>query len=174
MKKKKKRGFRWLLSMLVGFACALVLGALFYGTMVYQLAEGTGAAHSAPFAAQTRGAASFPGPVLVLPGEMTAETAHEAQYGGALCRVITREYEVDGRPVMAISASPAAYFERLSREGWTPQLVTGFTLAGLDAVCERLGDAGMLIARSGGLVYALQAEADDQALYALGAGAALE
>ena len=64
--------------------------------------------------------------------------------------------------------------ERLSEEKWTAQLVTGFTLAGLDAVYSVRGEEGLLSARAGDRIYMLRAPVDEQALYVLGAGAYLE
>lgn len=164
MKKKKKRGLIRLLSALAGFACALVLGALFYGTMVYQLAGESDAK-----------AVNAGGALLALSAPLEKEETQEISVGGQLCRVVTRTYLLDGGiRAEAISATPAAYFERLAEEGFVPQLVTGFSLAGLDAVCERRGEEGVLAAREGDYVYLLKVRADDQVLYALGAGAALE
>ncbi len=164
MKKKKKHGLMRALSALLGFACALVLGALFYGTMVYQLAGEDSVQES-----------SVPGAVLTLPAQLKSEETREIICGGQLCQVITRTYALDdGEKAMAVTASPAAYFEHLSAEGFVPQLVTGFTLAGLDAICMKRGDRSLLAARSGEYVYLLEAAADEQTLYALGAGAVLE
>ena len=164
MKKKKKHGLMRAFSALLGLACALVLGALFYGTMVYQLAGEEGA-HRADTA----------GALLALSVPLEKEETQEGVFGGQLCRVTTRTYALDsGKKALAVTASPAAYFEHLSAEGFVPQLVTGFTLAGLDAICMKQGDRSLLAARSGGYVYLLEAAADEQTLYALGAGAVLE
>ena len=182
MKKKKKRGPEWVLATLLGLICALVLGALFYGTMVYQLAgEGTARAAQpqntpAPLQEGQSAHTLFPGALLALSGgELIQERAQDVQVGGESCRVMTRVYVLsDGTQIEAVSAVPAAYMERLAAEGWRPQLITGFTLAGLDAVYERLDDTALLAARDGGCVYMLRGEIDEQALYALGAGAVLE
>ena len=153
--------------MVLGFACALILGALFYGTMVYQLSgENARAAQSA-----------LDAPLRALSLAMPLEEEHAAQevVGGRMCSVTYRTYvREDGKKALAISAQGAAYFERLSQEGWTPLLITGFTLAGLDAVCYVRGEDSMLAARQGECVYLLMAQADEQELYALGAAAALE
>ena len=74
----------------------------------------------------------------------------------------------------AVSAFPAAYLAMLAEESFSPQLVTGFSLAGLDAVLERKGEVSMLAAREGNRVYLLAAQADEQTLYSLGAAAMLE
>lgn len=167
MKRRKRRGLKWAFSMLLGFICALVLGALFYGTMAYQLAGGDGGqAQSLPAGEMA---------ILALPAELTHEQTYEAEYGGALCRIVERTYRLEnGGQASALSASPAAYLERLSREGWTPKLVTGFTLAGLDAVLEEKDGELLLAAIGGDAAYIIKAGSDEQTLYALGAQAALE
>ena len=157
MKKKKRSGCLWALSMALGFVCALVLGALFYGTMLYQLsAQDAGRTIEehvtpAPLDAQASAAQLFPGPLLSLGAELKEERAADETFGGQICRVIYRTYALeDGSEALALSAAPAAYFERLSREGFKPELITGFTLAGLDAVCYTLGGQKLLAAREGG------------------------
>ena len=166
MKKKKKRGLSWLLSALLGFVCALALGALFYGTMVYQLAGEPGAEQAA---------AAGNGLLLALPAALIEEQAQDVESGGEICRVTMRTYALaDGGGALAVSAAPAAYFETLSAQGFLPRLVTGFTLAGLDAVCFERGETLLLAARSGDYAYMLRADTDEQTLYALGAGAELK
>ena len=65
------------------------------------------------------------------------------------------------------------YLERLSDSGVQMQLMTGFVLAGLDALYA-VQDGGRLLAvRYGGCVYVLEAEADEQTLYELGAASVL-
>ena len=89
--------------------------------------------------------------------------------------MLVRRYALEnGTQAEAITAQPAAYIERLSEEKWTPQLITGFVLAGMDAVYAVRGEEAMLCAREGDTVYALLSRADEQTLYALGASAAVE
>lgn len=178
MKKKKKRGITWMISVLLGFVCALVLGALFYGTMVYQLGVKDAPARApqataAPLDLTKDAASLFPGPLLSLPGEVKEEAVRDEMRGGENCRVVTRTYLIEGMPVTAVSAVPAAYLAVLAEEGFVPELIAGFTLAGLDAVCERKGETSLLAAREGERIYLLYAQADEQALYALGAAAEL-
>ena len=164
MKKKKRRGLLWMVSALLGFACALVLGALFYGAMVYQLSGEEGS-----------GAAVRPGTLLAIEASLVKEETQEIEVAAQACRAVVRTYALEnGETAQAVSASPAAYFELLALEGFSPRLVTGFTLAGLDAVYYTAGERMLLAARSGEMVYLLQAQADEQTLYALGASAILE
>ena len=180
MKRKKKRGVAWVLSAVLGFVCALVLGILFYATMVYQLSEEnaqpalTGQATPAPLDASAEIAALFPGRLLALPGNLLKENAADEMRDGVLCRVMTRVYDVQGMQVTAVSAYPASYLSVIAQEGFAPQRVTGFSLAGLDAVCEKKAGLSMLAARDGERVYLLTAQAEDQTLYALGTAAVLE
>jgi len=163
MKKRKRSALAWIVSALLGLACAVVLGALFYGTMVYQLAGESGAQRQ-----------NLSG-VLALDAVPEKEETLEEIFGGEVCSVVKRTYVLDGGlRVQAVTASPAIYFERIAQDGFVPQLVTGFSLAGMDAILERNGETGLLAARSGDGVYLLIANADDQTLYALGAGAILE
>lgn len=161
-----KRRRKWTASRVIaaalGFICAVLLGALFYGTMAYQLAgEGQAA----------RGAVS--GGVLALTeGELVNESVTTERVGGADCRVTAREYALgDGKMARAVTAEGAAYLETLSQEGVKMQLITGFVVDELDAVYALRGDTGILAAREGDWVYVIEAEADQQTLYALGAGA---
>lgn len=176
MKKRKRNGLLRALLAVLGFVCALVLGAVFYGTMVYQLGGEetirTQAVLTIP--AQTTAQTTFPGALLSVPGEMQAETVREETWGGEICCVVERTYLMDGVQVTAVSAAPAAYLARLAEEGFSPQLMTGFSLAGLDAICEKQGERSVLVAREGDCVYLLMAQTDDQTLYALGAAATLE
>ena len=167
MAARKKEGcLTRLFTALIALLCALVLGGLFYATMVYQLA-GEGAA---PSRADNEPAALRA--ISLGEGVLMREEMGTQEIGAGKCSVITREYALsDGTGVLAISATPAAYMERLSLEGWTPQLITGFMLAGLDAVYEQNGDRAMLVAREGDMVYLIEAEASEETLYALGAGA---
>ncbi|MBR5289292.1 MAG: hypothetical protein IKU34_12005 [Clostridia bacterium] len=180
MKKRKKRGLAWALSVALGFVCALVLGVLFYGVMVYQLggqvveAAPAQQATAAPLGSSAETASLFPGPLLSLPGEAQEESVRDELRGGELCRVVSRTYVVENTQVTAVSAFPAAYLAMLAEESFSPQLVTGFSLAGLDAVLERKGEVSMLAAREGNRVYLLAAQADEQTLYSLGAAAMLE
>ena len=180
MKKKRKNPLLRALSMALGFVCALVLGALFYGAMVYQLGGEGGEtarvlASPAPLADGQSAKALFPGALLALKGELLDETVTDEPCGGTVCRVVTRTYVLpDGVTATAVSAYGAAILSRLADEGFVPQLITGFSLAGLDAVCEQKDRRSILAARSGNCVYLLEAQADEPTLYALGAGAALE
>lgn len=165
--KKKKKWIFGTLSLLVGAACALVLGAVFYGAMAYQLAGGETAAQTGT--AQAEGTLALDGAQLV--SEQTLTERH----GGQDCAVLVRRYALeDGTQAEAITAQPAAYIERLSEEKWTAQLITGFVLAGMDAVYAVRGEEAMLCAREGDTVYALLSQADEQTLYALGAAATAE
>lgn len=170
MRGKRKNGIVIrLLVALSGLLSALLVAALFYGTMVYQLG-GEGANASAA------GEEAVLSGVLALgEGELLGETTQEISVGGAVCQVTTRSYALPGNVgALAITASPDAYLERLAQEGWQPQLITGFVLAGLDAVYEQKDERSLLAARAGDTVYLLETEASEQQLYALGAGAWLE
>lgn len=161
-RRKKKRSAAGVLAALLGFICALVLGALFYGTMVYQ---------SAGDAAQ--GTVQVQGGTLYLgSGTLVGETQTQQQTGGALCSVLTRTYALaDGTQAHAITASPAAYLERLAAQGVEMQLITGFVIDGMDAVFALSGGTGLLAAREGDFVYMIEGPADQQAMYELGAAA---
>jgi len=166
MNAKKKRN--WLsgaIAAILGLACALVLGFVFYGAMAYQLLDDGGGRQAA-----------YEGARLALTGaQLVSEQTVSAAYGGENCTVLMRTYALDGGvQVEAITAQPAAYVERLSAEGYTPQLITGFVLAGLDAVYALRGGDALLCARSGDTVFMLRAAADEQTVYSLGAGAVLE
>jgi len=180
MKKKRKNPLLRALSMALGLVCALVLGALFYGAMVYQLAEEGGQAvrvlaSPAPLSDGQSAKALFPGALLALEGELIDETVTDEPCGRTVCRLVTRTYALPGGvTATAISAHGAAILTRLADEGFVPLLITGFSLAGLDAVCEQKDGRSILAARSGDCVYLLEAQADEPTLYALGAGAALE
>ena len=170
MSAKKKRN--WLsgaIGMLIGVVCALVLAAVFYGAMAYQLADGT--LHS-----ENQASAHASGTVLAIAdAQLISEQTQQQEAGGTVCTVITRRYESgSGLEIEAVSADNAAYIARLSDEGWTAQLITGFTLAGLDAVYSVREQEGLLCARDGQRIYMLRAQADEQTIYALGAGASLE
>ena len=164
--KKGKIGLHSVIGALVGIACALALGAAFYGVMAYQLADGP----------QKSAETALPDALLAIADvELAAEQTAQQDVGGETCTVTTRTYHAaDGLEIETVSASPAAYAERLSEEKWTAQLVTGFTLAGLDAVYSVRGEEGLLSARAGDRIYMLRAPVDEQALYVLGAGAYLE
>ena len=150
---------------LIGLLCALALGAIFYATMVYQFA-GSPSQEKEPVEEMRA--------VWLSGGTLVSERESEAEFGGERCRVVTREYALaSGETALAISATPAAYIERLSQEGWTPELITGFSLAGLDAVYERNGERALLAAREGNTIYLIEAEAGEEEIYALGVGAEL-
>ena len=109
-----KRKARWtvsgVLAALLGFACAVVLGALFYGALVYQLAGET--AQDAALEEQAGGMLALSSGVLL------EETIAQADVGGALCMVTARTYRLEnGTQVKAVTATPAAYLERLSAPG---------------------------------------------------------
>lgn len=164
--KKKRKWIFGIVSLLIGTACALVLGAVFYGAMAYQLAGGE--------AAQT-GTAQMTGALALGDAQLLSEQTLQERHGGQDCTVLVRRYALeDGTQAEAITAQPAAYIERLSEEKWTAQLITGFVLAGMDAVYAVRGEEAMLCAREGNTVYALLSRADEQTLYALGAAAAVE
>lgn len=182
--RKKQTWIARTLVALAGFACALVLGGVFYATMVYQLAGEESAAQvtAAQQAAleplvQTQDVRSqFPGALLALNGgTLLSEQAEDVDMGGTRCRVVTRTYALaDDTRVLAVSATPAAYLERLSAENWQAQLITGFVVGEMDAVYALCGNRGMLSARDGACIYMIEAEADEQTLYALGTAAYLE
>lgn len=182
---RKKSGRLTALAMgLLGLVCALVLFVIFYGTMVYQLSgeEGGGAQRArlasspGPLVQGAPASTQFPGALLALgEGALVEERIEETRAGGELCRVVTRRYELaGGGEALAVSAVPAAYLERLSEERFEPQLITGFVLAGMDAVYEVRGDEALLVGRDGEFVYLLRASVGEQEIYALGAGAELE
>lgn len=166
--KKGKKWMRNAVSLLIGTACALVLGAVFYGAMAYQLAG-----DEAQAAQEGGGQAS--GVLALEEAQLLSEQPLHERRGGQDCEGIERQYQrTDGVQVTAITARPAAYIERLSEENWTAQLITGFTLAGLEAVYAVRGGETMLCARQGDTIYMLLAQTDEQTLYALGAEAVLE
>ena len=164
--KRKKNRLLGVLAALLGAVCALILCALFYGTMVYQLAGETSGD-----AVQAEGAKVL----ALISGDMESESRQTVRVDGQTCDVLTRVYRMaDGTSVQAVTASPAAYIGRIKEEGWQAQLITGFAVAALDAVYARKGEEAMLCAREGDTVYMLIAETDEQTVYALGAGAKLE
>ena len=120
--KRRRSRVAGALTGLLGFACALMLGALFYGTMVYQLAGERGTVSRTPSRAETSPAplaqdmtaqALFPGALLALDpatAQETGATAQDVSVGGRNCRVVTRSYTLaDGSTAHAVSATPAAY-----------------------------------------------------------------
>lgn len=162
--KKRKSRLTGALMALLGAACALILCAVFYGTMVYQLADRTDGAQAKQ---------AEPAKTLALgSGVMEGESRERVQMGGKLCDVLTRTYLLaDGTRAQAVTASPAAYIERMKQEGWQAQLVTGFAIGETDAVYARSGENAMLCAKDGETVYMIIAQADEQTLYALGVDA---
>ena len=183
--RRNKRGFSLgsVISLLFGLCCALVLGGMFYAAMAYQLAgssaqraEAPAFGTPAPLAQGQLAKEMFPGALMALEGmQLVSEQAQDVQAGGRTCRAVTRVYEAeDGTQAEAVSAYPAAYLERIAQEGFEPQLITGFTLAGFDAVYALSGGRCALYARDGECAYLLFAPADEQAAYALGAAAYLE
>ena len=165
MSGKKKRS-RWIgaLAALLGVVCALILCALFYGTMVYQLAGESG-----------EDAAPAGGTLALSAGTLEDESRQNIRMGGKTCDVLTRTYRLEGgAQVQAVTASPAAYIERMKEEGWQAQLITGFAIGPLDAIYAVSGENAMLCAQSSQNVYMILAQADENALYALGADAVFE
>ena len=172
------------ISWLFGLACALALGAVFYGAMAYQL-TGEGAKTAvqsgakempAPLAPGLSSAALYPGPLLALSGaQLIEEKARDEIFGGEACRVITRTYALpSGAQASAISAYPAAYLERMAQQGYVSQLITGFVIADMDAVYALKGEEALLCARNVDYVYMIEATADEQSVYALGMAAYFE
>lgn len=164
MSKRKKKRLTGLLMSAVGLVCALLVAGLFYAVMAYQMAGTDAAAQDEP----VRG-------VLALgEGELVSQAQEAVEMGGVPCTVVTRVYALaDGTAAEAVTAQPAAYLQRMSQEGWQPQLITGFVLAGLDAVYATRGDECLLAARDGERVYLLRVAGDEQRAYALGASAVL-
>ena len=163
----------------------MALAGLFYAAMVYQLAGADSTQNAAsewtrvtpaPLGERMTAAQLYPGALLALDGaQPVSERAQDAEVGGAVCRVITRTYALEGGgEAEIVSAYPAAYLARMAQEGYVPQLMTGFVLAGMDAVYAVSGGGCALYARDGECVYAIFAPTDEQAAYALGASAYLE
>ena len=166
-KRRRKLTVGGVFAAFLGFVCAVMLALLFYGAMVYQLAgeDATGAP----------GIEGAGGVLSLTSGTLLEETTTQQAVGGADCAVTTRVYALEsGEQVRAITASPAAYIERLSAQGVTMELITGFVIDGLDAVYARQGETGLLAARSGDTVYVIEGPQDQQALYELGAMARRE
>ncbi len=187
-KKKRKRRNRLaeeIVALVLGTVFALMLGAIFYGVMAYQSADDevlreAEAAQApmptaAPLAQGVDMAGLFPGQLMALgAGTLTGERAEDVRVGGEVCRAVTRTYALgEGVEVELVSAYPAAYAERMAAEGYVPQLVTGFAMAGLSGVYAAKDGQGMLMARDGDCVYMLLMEDDQSLAYSLGAGATL-
>ena len=167
--KKKKSRWAGIWTALLGALCALVLSVVFYGTMVYQLADDTQTSVQRTQSVTAARTLSIEGMTLL------EEKKETARMGGAECHIVTRVYAAEnGLQATAVSAVPAAYIERLSAEGWQAQLVTGFVLGEEEAVYALRGSEGMLAARSGDAVYMLISAAQEQELYALGSQAKIE
>lgn len=162
-KKKKRRGRLMRLAMgLTAVLCALALGLLFYAALVY----GTDESRAGEGEALT---------LSLGEGALLSEETVEEVVGGARCQVLRRRYLLEnGTTALALTAEPAAYMQRLAQEGFKPQLVTGFLLAGLDAVYERRDERALLAVRDGDTVFMIEADVAEEAIYALGAGAKLE
>ena len=108
MSGKKKRS-RWIgaLAALLGVVCALILCVLFYGTMVYQLAGESGG-----------DAAPAGGTLALSAGTLEDESRQNIRMGGKTCDVLTRTYRLEGGAQgQAVTASPAAYIERMKKAG---------------------------------------------------------
>lgn len=165
--KKRRNWFGSAIAAILGTACALVLGFVFYSAMAYQLLDEDGSVQNAAQADRRR---------LALSGvRLISEQTVPAQYGAQTCTALVRSYDLGGGvKAEAITASPAAYIERLSEEGYVPQLITGYTLAGLEAVYAVRGGEAVLCARSGDTIFMLRTEADERTVYSLGASAHLE
>lgn len=172
--KKKKSRWAGIWTALLGALCALVLSVVFYGTMVYQLADDMQT--SVQRTQSVTAADGYPARTLSIEGMTLLEEKKETvRMGGAECHIVTRVYAAEnGLQATAVSAVPAAYIERLSAEGWQAQFVTGFVLGEEEAVYALRGSEGMLAARSGDAVYMLISAAQEQELYALGSQAKIE
>ena len=153
---------------ILGTACALILGFVFYSAMAYQLMSEDGAIQASVQNNENMR--------LALSGvKLLSEQTVVSEYGAETCTALVRSYELEGgAKAEAITARPAAYIERLSEEGYTPQLITGYTLAGMDAVYALRGDEAALCARAGDTIFMLCVKADERTVYSLGAGAYLE
>jgi len=164
--KKKRNWLGGAIAALLGTACALVLGFVFYGAMAYQLLDEEGTEQPAAHADSR----------LALTGaQLVSEQTVVSKYGAEDCTALVRSYVLaDGTKAEAITAKPAAYIERLSEEGYAPQPVTGYTLAGIDAVYALRDGAAALCARAGDTIFMLRVNADERAVYTLGTGAYLE
>ena len=162
--KKRKSRLTGALMALLGAACALILCAVFYGTMVYQLADRTDGAQAKQ---------AEPAKTLALgSGEMEGESRERVQMGGKLCDVLTRTYLLaDGTRAQANTTRPAGYSERMKQGARKAKLVTGFAIGETDSVYARSGENAMLCAKDGETVYMIIAQADEQTLYALGVDA---
>lgn len=165
MSGKKKRS-RWIgaLAALLGVVCALILCALFYGTMVYQLAG------------ESREDAAPAGGTLALSaGTLEDESRQNIRMGGKTCDVLTRTYRLEGgAQVQAVTASPAAYIERMKEEGWQAQLITGFAIGRWTRFTPSAGKTRCSARRAARPYTMILAQADENALYALGADAVFE
>ena len=165
--KKKRNLLGSAIAALLGTACALVLGFVFYGAMAYQLLDEDGAAQSA---AQAHG-----GRLTLSGARLVSEQTVVSEYGAQTCTALVRSYVLaNGKKAEAITAKPAAYIERLSEDGYAPQPVTGYVLAGMDAVYARREDEAALCARAGETIFMLCVKADEKEIYSLGAGAYME
>jgi len=113
---------------------------------------------------------------LALSGaQLVSEETVISEYGGESCTALVRSYALSGGArAEAITARPAVYIERLSEEGYASQLITGFVLAGMDAVYAIREEEAALCARSGDTIFMLRTAADEQTAYSLGTGAYLE
>lgn len=165
---------------LSGLLCALLLGGLFYLTIVWQSGAGSVDMRQSAAPNTTAGFAEdvgglFPAAQLELSDAEPAEfSATDVNVGGKSCRVVTRKYALaDGKTAYAVSAWPAAYLEWMAAERYTPQLVTGYVIGELDAVYALRDDSALLCARKGDAVYLLLSDADENELYRLGAAAVI-
>lgn len=160
-KGRRKLTVSGVIAAFLSLSCAALLAALFYGVMVYQLAGEQKADVQA---------ANGGGVLALSSGTLVGEAVTEETVGGAVCTVLTRTYALEGSiRALAITASPAAYIERLSGPEVQMELITGFVVDGLDAVYARRGTMGMLAAREGDTVYVIESTLDQQGIYELGA-----
>ena len=166
---KKKFSLSGAIIWLFGLLFALLVGGVFYGAMAYQL---PGAQQADAVQVQSE----HPDALLTLADmRLVSEQTAQQEVGGQRCAVTTRIYQArNGMKIEATSASPAAYIERLSLEGWTPLHQTGYVLAGMEAVFSLRVNERMLSAREGNRVYMLRAITDERTMYSLGAWASLE
>ena len=106
--KKKKSRWAGIWTALLGALCALVLSVVFYGTMVYQLADDMQT--SVQRTQSVTAADGYPARTLSIEGMTLLEEKKETvRMGGAECHIVTRVYAAEnGLQATAVSAAPAA------------------------------------------------------------------
>ena len=125
--------------------------------MVYQLAAGGRRGGDAAPAGGDAGAGSA--------GTLEDESRQNIRMGGKTVRRADPDVSAGrtARRCRPMTASPAAYIERMKEEGWQAQLITGFAIgaAGRDlrASAEKTRCSAR---RSGQTVYMILAQADEQ------------